>query len=206
MRLAVRIILGVTIAHGVAPAMAGGPPNADPDWPCHQLKVTSLPLATVWEGPALAAPSGALRDDPDVAALATKMTQRRTPVEDVEASIVAIKGKQGAEAKDKLLGAFAMAFGDLTEQRSKILDGLERFGRRQREMGEQIRQENEALQKAVDAAHGERDAEQEELQKRLDWDLRVFNDRRQTIAYVCETPAEIEHRIGAIARAVHDAL
>jgi hypothetical protein len=44
------------------------------------------------------------------------------------------------------------------------------------------------------------------MQKRLDWDLRVFNDRRQTIAYVCETPAEIERRIGEIARAVHEAL
>ena len=205
MRLALRITMGLAIVCAAAPAIAGGPPNADPDWPCPQLKVSSFPLATVWEGPNLDV-SEAVRDEPDVAALAAKMAQRRTPVEEVKSSIAAFRDKQGPEAKDKLLGAFAIAFDSLTDQRSKILEGLERFGRRQREMGDQIRQENDALQKAVDAAHGQPGPEQDQVQKRLDWDLRVFNDRRQTIAYVCETPAGIEQRIGEIARAVHDAL
>ena len=43
-------------------------------------------------------------------------------------------------------------------------------------------------------------------QERLLWDLRIFNDRRQTVTYVCEAPTLIEQRIGEIARAVQKAV
>ncbi len=43
-------------------------------------------------------------------------------------------------------------------------------------------------------------------QERLLWDLRIFDDRRQTVTYVCEVPTLIEQRIGEIARAVQKAL
>ena len=206
MRLALRIITTIALAGVVVPAIAGGPSNTDPDWPCHQLKVTTFPLASIWAGANLDLTSQAWRNEPDVADLAAKMSQRRIPIAEVEPAIAAFKEKEGPQAKDKLLRAFAAAFQDLTQQRSNVVEGLERFGHRQREMGDQIREENEALQKAVDANHGQPGAEQAELQKRLDWDLRVFDDRRQSIAYVCEVPAEIEHRIGAIARAVQQEL
>jgi len=206
MRFAFHVVMAMALAVATGSAMAGGPPNTDPNWPCHQLKVTSFPLASVWAGPDLDLDSQAWRDQPDVADLAAKMSQRRAPIAEVESAIAAFKAKGGPEAKDKLLSAFAAAFRDLAQQRSKVIEGLERFGRRQREMGERIREENEALQKAVDGNHGEPGAEDAELQKRLDWDLRVFDDRRQSISYVCEVPAEIEHRIGAIAQAVQQAL
>ena len=206
MSAAFRIVAAIAFASVISPAIAGGPPNKDPDWPCQQLKVMDFPLASVWAGPELDLDSQAWRNESDVADLVAQMSQRRVPVEEVETAITAFKTKEGAAAKDKLLRAFAAAFGDLTQQRSKVLEGLERFGRRQREMGDRIRAENEALQKAVDASHGQPGADDAALQQKLDWDLRVFNDRRQTVSYVCETPAEIEHRIGVIARAVEQAL
>ena len=43
-------------------------------------------------------------------------------------------------------------------------------------------------------------------QERLLWDIRIFDDRRQTVTYVCEAPTLIEQRIGEIARAVQKAL
>ena len=46
----------------------------------------------------------------------------------------------------------------------------------------------------------------ERARQRLEWDLRVFDDRRRTIGYVCESPLLIEQRIGAIARAVQQTL
>jgi len=204
MRFAFRVVMATALAAVGSPAMAGGPPNTDPDWPCHQLKVTGFPLASVWAGPDL--DSQAWRDQPDVADLANRMSQRRVPIAEVESAIAAFKSKEGPDAKEKLLSAFAAAFEDLVQQRSKVIEGLERFGRRQREVADGIRAENEALQKAIDANHGHPGAEDAELQKRLDWDLRVFDDRRQSISYVCEVPAEIEHRIGALARAVQNAL
>ncbi len=203
---AFRIIAAIAFASVISPAIAGGPPNKDPDWPCQQLKVMDFPLASVWAGPELDLNAQAWRNESDVADLAAKMSQRRVPVEEVELAIAAFKAKEGPEAKDKLLRAFAAAFGDLTQQRSRVLEGLERFGRRQREMGDRIRTENEALRKAVDANHGQPGADDAALQQKLDWDVRVFSDRQQTVSYVCEAPSDIEHRIGVIARAVQQAL
>ena len=43
-------------------------------------------------------------------------------------------------------------------------------------------------------------------QDKLLWDIRVYNDRHQSATYVCEVPTLIEQRIGAIARAVQQAV
>jgi hypothetical protein len=206
MRVAFRIITVIAIAGAIPPALAGGPPNTDPDWPCHQLKVTTFPLAAIWAGPALDLDSQAWRNAPEVADLAARMSQRRVPIAEVEQAVAELKAKEGQQAQDKLLGAFAAAFQDLTQQRTKVIEGLDRFGRRQRAMGDSIRAENEALQQAVDANRGQPGDKDAGLQQQLEWDLRVFNDRRQSIGFVCEVPGEIEHRIGTVARTVQEAL
>ena len=43
------------------------------------------------------------------------------------------------------------------------------------------------------------------LQK-LQWDLRIYDERRRTISYVCEAPQAIEARIGAIVKIVRPQL
>lgn len=55
------------------------------------------------------------------------MAQRRVPIGDVEAAIAAFKTKAGPNANVKLLRAFAAAFTESTQQRSQIIDGLDRM-------------------------------------------------------------------------------
>jgi hypothetical protein len=179
----------------IAPAQAAGPPVGDPNWPCHQAKVVEFPLASVWDGPPIEAAANG-RDDPDVAALAAQMSQRRVPLDEVKAAAATLAA--GADGKPKLLKAFATAFDDLVRQRAEIIAGLDRFGRAQREMAERLRAENET-------AHKDAEPDPQALQK-LEWDLRVFDDRRRTASYVCEAPQAIETRIGEIAKLVRAAL
>jgi chromosome condensin MukBEF ATPase and DNA-binding subunit MukB len=40
----------------------------------------------------------------------------------------------------------------------------------------------------------------------LEWDLRVFDERRESLTYVCETPALIEQRLFALARVIQRSL
>ena len=134
------------------------------------------------------------------------MTERRVPIEDVERAISEFKAKQGAAANAKLLQAFGAAFEELTQQRSQILSGLDRFGRKQRELADRIRGENQVALNAEDANKTTDGQGDEAARQRLEWDLRVFEDRRRTIGYVCESPVLIEQRIGAIARAVQQTL
>ncbi len=207
MHAALRAVLAIAIVAAPAPrAIAQSGPKADPDWPCHQIKTLTFSLAAVWSGPELDLNSQSWRNESDVAGLAAKMTQRRVPIADVESAIADFKAKAGSEADAKLLRAFAAAFQDLSQQRSQILEGLERFGRKQRVMADRIRAENEAVQKSADQDRDGQTPPGADSQERLQWDIRVFDDRRQTVTYVCEAPTLIEQRIGAIARDVEKAL
>ncbi len=207
MHAALRAAFAVAILAASAPrAIAQSGAKADPDWPCHLIKAQTFSLAAVWSGPELDLNSQSWRDQSDIAELTAKMTQRRIPIADVESAIADFKATAGAEADSKLLRAFAAAFQDLSQQRSQILDGLERFGRKQRAMANRIRAENEAVQKSADQDRDGQTPPGADSQERLQWDIRVFDDRRRTVTYVCEAPTLIEQRIGAIARAVERAL
>jgi hypothetical protein len=207
MHAALRAVLAMAIVATLASrAIAQSGATVDPDWPCHQIKTPTYPLATVWSGPELDLNSQSWRDESDVADLAAKMAQRRIPVADVVSAIADFKAKAGADADAKLLRAFAAGFRDLSQQRSKVIDGLERFGRKQRVMADRIRTENEAVQKSADQRPGAQTAPVADSGEQLQWDIRIFDDQRQMVTYVCEVPTLIEQRIGTIARAVEKAL
>jgi len=124
------------------------------------------------------------------------------PIGDVKAAVDKLLAAADPQAKTKILTAFGAAFDDLVRQRSEIIAGLDRFGRKQRDMADRIRAENEAAHK--DQTPGVATAD-ESLQK-LQWDLRVFNDRRRTVSFVCDAPQAVEARIGAIVKIVRAAL
>ena len=207
MHPAARAVLAIAIMASLAPsAVAQFKGKTEPDWPCQQIKTPTFSLASVWAGPQLDLDSQSWRNESDVADLKAQMAQRRVPIADVEAAITDLKAKAGPDANAKLLRAFAAAFADLSQQRSQIIDGLDRIGRRQKAMADRIRAENESVQKSSDR-NSDGDARPGgNGQERLLWDLRIFNDRRQTVTYVCDAPTLIEQRIGEVARAVQKAL
>ncbi len=206
MHSAFRAVVAIALGGAVAQPASAQPPKADPDWPCPQIKTPTFSLASVWAGPSLDVNSQSWRDESDVADLVAKMAQRRVPVADVEKAIGEFKAKAGAEADRKLLQAFAAAFDNLSQQRSQVLAGLERFGRKERAMSDRIRAEAEAIRTSGDPDQSGQAASGVGIPERLQWDIRVLDDRRKLVSYVCETPSLIEQRIGAIARAVQNAL
>ncbi len=207
MQVAARAVLAIAVVTSFAPeAVAQARGKADPDWPCQQIKTPTFSLASIWAGPPLDLDSQSWRNESDVVDLELKMAQRRVPIADVEAAIGEFKAKAGPDANAKLLRAFAAAFADLSQQRSQIIDGLTRIGRRQNALADRIRADNDAVEKASDQNRDGQAPNGADSQQRLQWDIRIFNDRHQTVAYVCEAPTAIEQRIGEIARAVQKAL
>jgi hypothetical protein len=197
-----RIGLFALIVTALSPlAQAAGRSPADPDWPCQQPKVAAFPLASVWDGPAIDL-QPATTNDPGIADLAAQMSQRRVPIADVQAAVAKLAASAAPDAKDKIKRAFALAFNDLVRQRSEIIEGLDRFGRKQREMAGRIRAENETAHKTETPGLATNDAALQKLQ----WDLRIYDDRRRTVSYVCEAPQAIEARIGAVVKIVRAVL
>jgi len=207
MRDAVRAVLVILLWTGFASQGVGQTGlKVDPDWPCQQIKTPTFSLASVWAGPQLDLNSQSWRSEADVADLTAKMAQRRISMSEVESAIADLKVKAGGDADSKLLAAFAAAFEDLSRQRSQIMEGLDRFGRKQRGLADRIRAENAAVQESSDQNSEGQAPAGGDSEERLQLDIRVFDDRRQTISYVCEVPTLIEQRIGEIARAVQKAL
>ena len=44
------------------------------------------------------------------------------------------------------------------------------------------------------------------VEKDLDWSMRIFRERQQSLTYVCETPVILEQRAFAVGRAVEAVL
>ena len=133
------------------------------------------------------------------------LAQRRLPLEEAISAIKEYAHQSGAQKEQKLLALFAGLFEVMDRERAEILAGLDRFGRRQKALAETIRPENANLQ----TLHANPNADPEqvnELSTRLNWDLRVFEDRRQALTYVCSTPALVEQRLFALSRAIQEQL
>ena len=115
-----------------------------------------------------------------------------------------VTGSESERQKNaKLL--FAGLFKTLNDERSDVMRGIERYARKQREFSDQSRSailQLRELQDRPDADQGRID----ELTNRVEWDTRIFEERRKTMNFVCEVPVLIEQRLFALARAIQQSL
>lgn len=181
------------------------PPNADPNWPCQQIKVPELSVAAMWTGPPIDPYFATWAEDPSVADLVRRVTQRRLPIEQAKAEVAAFAQQQGQDKLPKLLALFAGVFDSLNRERTSILAGLDRFGARQKQLAASIRGENEQLQ-ALRAAAQPDPKQLDDLTQRLTWDLTVFQDRRESLGFACNAPTLVEQRLFALAQAIQAGL
>ncbi|MGH6823840.1 MAG: hypothetical protein ACREC4_10205 [Methylocella sp.] len=189
-----------------ATLVAAAAPKPDPpeqNWPCRQILVGRLSVAAVWSGPSIE--GLAWRDDRAVADIVARLAARRTPLDDAKRAIEDFAKAQGADKTTKLVAVFAGLFETLNDERTQVIDGLLRFGARQKELAAKIRAENALSQEAPGKAPP-RASGQDAVAGDLEWDLRVFDERRQSLTYVCETPALIEQRLFALARVIRRSL
>ncbi|MBR0715013.1 hypothetical protein [Bradyrhizobium liaoningense] len=196
-----RILLTAALALAMT---SGGSRAADPrypDWPCTQAKVPEISLAAVWAGPALDDVQNSWKDDAKVSALVSKLSARKTPIDEAEKSV---KDFLAASATDKTANAkllFAGLFDTLNAQRSQVMNGLERVSRKQREAADKIREETLQLQ-ALQGTTPRDEAKVEALSNDLIWKTRIFEDRHKVVRFVCEVPTAIDQRLFALGRVI----
>ena len=200
---AAMLVGGMLIAPAATGAAAAAVPVRDPDWPCGQIKVASLTPAAMWNGPSAAAYAKIWSQDPQVAALVSRLVQRRLPLDQAKAEIATF-ASAATDRRAALLTLFAGLFEVLNTERSAVQAGLDRFGRRQKQMAEDLRTEMEALHAAQDA--GKPEDEVSQMVNKLTWDTRVFEQRRQMVSTACDVPNVIEERLFALTRLIQDAL
>ena len=195
---------GVRLAAGALCAVLAASPvlaaEGDGDWPCVQRKVPSLTPAAVWTGPVFDETADWRADD-EVAAMVSRLSQRRLPVEEAAAEIETFAAGLGADEGERLTLLFAGLFQTMNAERSQIIDGIERYARRQRQVAAQVRQM--AADFGALRRDGSADAEAiAEAQTALEWQTRIFNERRASLPYVCEVPRFVEQRLFALGRTI----
>ncbi|GJD39623.1 MULTISPECIES: hypothetical protein [Methylobacterium] len=185
------------------PALAQ--PKADPDWPCVQRKVSTLSPGTVWTGPDLEA-AGPWGDDYEAASLAQKIASRRTELGEVDPLLDEFVAKAGDDKAKRLTRVFAGVFEVVNNERNRVIGGITRYAQGQRRMAERIRQEADQISSVKDgpSANDAREMPKEasELETKFAWDRRIFQERSQSLTYVCEVPTLLEQRLGEVARKI----
>lgn len=176
-----------------------------PDWPCNQIKVPELSAATVWAGPPIDDVADAWQNDPTIRDLVARVAARRTSQEEAEKAITDYFASASGDKQTKAKLLFAGVFTTLNRERTVVMDGIERFARLQKQSAERIRGEVSEMRALQDAPNHD-EAKVEDLGNKINWETQVFQDKRKTISYVCEVPTVIEQRLGALARAIQQAV
>jgi hypothetical protein len=176
-----------------------------PDWPCQQLKVPGIAIASVWNGPSIDIDDGAKPIDAKQAELVSRLAARRTPIEDARKLIADYVVGTSADKQEKAKTLFAALYSTLNAQRDEVMNGIERFSRKQKTAADDIREEAQKLRQMQDKPNADQ-AQTEDLASRLAWQTRIFEDRRKSTSYVCDVPVLIEKRLFDLGGAIQSAI
>jgi hypothetical protein len=184
---------------------AGAADPRYPDWPCVQAKVPEISVAAVWDGPPIEDVQNGWQRDSAIESLVARLAARRVPLEEAQKNIVDFIAGAGAAKAQKGVLLFAGLFETLNRQRSDVMNGLERLQRREKELADRIRADVAALRALQDQTQSDQ-ARMDDLNNRIAWSTRIFDDRRKSVRYACEVPTIIERRLFALSRTIQQEL
>lgn len=200
------ICLSLSVTVGGGPVSALAAQGDDPEWPCIQRKVPELSLGQIWSGGELPAAAAEWQKDAVVSLLVTELSARRLPLPEAEQRIREFaEGLSNEERSKRMTMLVQGLFDHMNRERSHVISGIGRYAARQRDLAAQLRQEASA----VDALRENpgADANQVALRNdRLVFETRIFQERVQSLTFVCEVPTLIEQRLYALAKTVAETL
>jgi hypothetical protein len=198
------IIAAALLLATAGPALSAA--NNDPDWPCIQRKVPELSFGQIWTGAELPASAKDWSQDRRISELVEELAARRLPIADAQQQIKEFAADLPADQMDDRLAKLVQGlFEHMDHERSEVMSGIGRYARNQLELAARLRKEASE----VDAMRGKPDANINEIAARTDrltWETRIFEERVQSLTYVCEVPTLIEQRLYALAKTVNEVL
>ncbi|WP_246217861.1 hypothetical protein [Jiella pacifica] len=184
---------------------AKAPAAATTDWPCMQRRVDQISAGQIWGGPPLPDAASVAAGD-EIGRLVDEVTARRLPLPEAEQAVKDyLAGLSDAEREDKASAFVAVMLDRFNAERSQIMRGIERYGAKQKAMAARLREETKAFSTNQNNPTAN-PLELDEARQQMLWDTRIFQERRQSLSFVCEVPTLIEQRAFALGRAAQQAL
>jgi hypothetical protein len=199
------IVFTLTLAtvSSIGAAARTGPPAEDPDWPCQAPLVPKLAAAVYWNGPLDT--QADWRIDPQIAELVQRLAPRRVTTEQGLQAIDGFAKNLSGDRPRRLALVFLGLLDQTDRERAALIEELEEIGRRQRGLADLVAQLSTELDAIPVGATGDAAARRLDLQQRHDFTTQNFQEIQRTIRYACETPVELDARLGAWARALQKA-
>jgi hypothetical protein len=194
--------LGLALVAAVN-ARSAAPRAEDLDWPCQQRLVPMLTAAAYWSGPALEDLDW--RADPEITDLVRRLAPRRVSTQEGLSEIAAFVRRVSTDRPRRLALVFRGLLEETDRERAGLIEELKEIGRRQHELANLVARLATELNAIPPDAQGEAAAKRTDLQQRHDFTARNFEEIQRTIRYACETPVELDARLGAWARALQEA-
>ncbi|TIS56638.1 MAG: hypothetical protein E5W91_17250 [Mesorhizobium sp.] len=200
------LIRSLIVIATLVPIANANAKNTDPDWPCMQRKVPQLSLGQVWNGPNLPPAAKDWSKDSAVSALVDEVAARRLPIAEAQKKI---KDFAASLPAGQLVPKTAMLvqgmFDHMDAERSHVISGISRYAHKQLKMAAELRKQASD----VDALRAKPDADPDEIERRtelLNFATRIFNERAQSLTYVCDVPTIIEQRLYQLSKTVSETL
>ena len=190
------IRLALMLSLAAAPALAAGPP--DPDWPCIQRRQPHLSLGQVWSGPPPDDAVTALAKGAEVQRVAKLIALRRTSMEEAGTLVADFAATADAPA---LVALNLAAFDHIQQARDRVMAGITRYAHKQEALDAHIKEKRQEFDRLSAAESPDFDAI-DKVEEDIDWSTRIFQDRQQSLTYVCETPVILEQRAFALGRMI----
>lgn len=96
-------------------------------------------------------------------------------------------------------------FDHMNRERSQVISGIGRYAQKQRDLAAELRKEASQLGE-LQAKPGADQQQVSAMVDRLNWETRVFEERVQSLTYVCEVPTIIEQRLYALAKTIGEVM
>jgi hypothetical protein len=194
------------LAMASLPALLAGPvsaaQNTDPTWPCIQPKVPSLSLGQIWNGPELPQSADGWSNDTAVSALVREISARRMPVTEAEKAIVNFARSLPDDQRDVRMAMLAQGlFDHMNAERAHVITGIARYAKNQLTMAAGLRAEASKFSEL----RANPDADANEIVTRTEQmalETRIFEERVQSLTYVCEVPTLIEQRLYSLSKTI----
>ncbi len=195
-------LLVATLVFGTPIDAVFGAQGDDPDWPCIQRKVPELSIGQIWNGPDLPDTAAEGRVDPTIDNLVGELAARRVPLPEAEQMIRDFAAKlTPVERRTQLTRLMSGLFDHMNRERSHIISGIARYAHKQRDLAASLRREASS----IDALRARADADPNEIAARNDrlvLQTRIFQERVQSLTFVCEAPTLIEQRLYALGKTI----
>src|SRR5262249_10003169 len=153
-------------------------------------EIPEISPGMVWAGGQIDTNDQSWSTDPLVSPKVSEVSSRRKSVEEAIATIDAFAAGLKDDRTRLLTQLFTGVLQRVNAERGQIINGIKRYARKQSALANAIKDKSIERAKLAAKPSPTQDEQKQlaDLDEQLTWDDRIYQERQQSLRYVCETP------------------